>query len=486
MTNRRVIGLALAIAILSAGAYLLASGTYFRTGYPLDDAYIHQTFARNLVRDGQWAVNPGEPTAGSTSPLWTLLLSLGYLLHIPHPIWTYGLGIGLLAGMAFLAIHWTRTYPDAQSWLIAAAGGLMATEWHLVWASVSGMEILLLSLLVLSIFFQLTRPAPRWLWIGILGGLAVWVRPDGLTLLGPIGLALLACCLSRRSWKEWSAVLVPFALFFGGLLIFNYTLSGSIWPNTFAAKQTEYEVLQQTPILTRYLKLWFVPLTGVGLILLPGLVRYVVLSIRKKAWSELGLFLWLAGYIGIYAWKLPVVYQHGRYLMPVIPVLIMLSILGLRGLNLPELKYRWRFVFSRVYLGLWIVIPIGFMVLGAQAYARDVAVIESEMVESARWIAANTPADSVIAAHDIGALGYYGNRRILDLAGLINPQIIPDLDSSAAISDYLQQTRPDYVIIFPDWYVPPLTVPLEEVYSTGGTYSPAAGGSNLTLYILKP
>ncbi len=68
------------IALLAVGIYLLFSGTMGVTGYPLDDAWIHQTFARNLIEHGEWAVNPGEITAGSTSPLWTVLIAIGYLL----------------------------------------------------------------------------------------------------------------------------------------------------------------------------------------------------------------------------------------------------------------------------------------------------------------------------------------------------------------------------------------------------------------------
>jgi hypothetical protein len=37
------------------------------------------------------------------------------------------------------------------------------------------------------------------------------------------------------------------------------------------------------------------------------------------------------------------------------------------------------------------------------------------------WLRDNTPPDAVIAALDIGALGYASERRILDLAGLVSP-----------------------------------------------------------------
>jgi hypothetical protein len=44
-------------------------------GFPLDDSWIHLHFARNLAEGAGFAYNPGVPVAGSTAPLWTLLLA---------------------------------------------------------------------------------------------------------------------------------------------------------------------------------------------------------------------------------------------------------------------------------------------------------------------------------------------------------------------------------------------------------------------------
>ena len=41
------------------------------------------------------------------------------------------------------------------------------------------------------------------------------------------------------------------------------------------------------------------------------------------------------------------------------------------------------------------------------------------------WIHQNTPAHADVAIKDIGSIGYYSKRRVLDLAGLVSPQCIP-------------------------------------------------------------
>src|SRR5258708_15815637 len=89
-------------ASTSVLVYLVVSAAGSSVGFPLDDAWIHQTYARNLGLHGEFSFVPGQPSAGSTSPLWTGLLAMGYLLRINPLVWTYGLGAVLLALNAWL------------------------------------------------------------------------------------------------------------------------------------------------------------------------------------------------------------------------------------------------------------------------------------------------------------------------------------------------------------------------------------------------
>ncbi len=270
----------------------------------------------------------------------------------------------------------------------------------------------------------------------------------------------------------------------GGYLLFNFMISGSIWPNTLAAKQIEYSILQETPYLTRMMAALAVPFTGVGIFLLPGIIIWFKRAILEKRWIEGILPAWALGYILLYAWKLPVTYQHGRYLIPVIPVLFAIGLKGYLHLNLPDYSSRWKFIFSRVFLAAMVVTTIGFYILGMRAYQRDVDVIQSEMVTSAKWIRDNTSSDSLIAAHDIGALGYFGERRILDLAGLINPEVIPLMNDNIKLSKYIIQMNTDYLVVFPSWYNPPLDVSGTEIYPKLLEASDEQFGEHMTIYEL--
>ena len=74
------------LEIISILFYLARAG---QPGFPLDDAWTHQTYARNLGVHGVMAFSPGIPSAGGTSFLWVLILALGYFLKISFFPWTY-------------------------------------------------------------------------------------------------------------------------------------------------------------------------------------------------------------------------------------------------------------------------------------------------------------------------------------------------------------------------------------------------------------
>ena len=122
-----------------------------------------------------------------------------------------------------------------------------------------------------------------------------------------------------------------------------------------------------------------------------------------------------------------------------------------------------------------------FWGLGATAYSKDVAYIESEMVDTARWVSDNLQHGALIATHDIGALGYFGNHKLLDLAGLVSPQVIPIIQNINELSDYMNKENVDYLVTFPDWY-PELTDKLPEVFTTNGIFTSKMGGTNMVVY----
>jgi hypothetical protein len=205
---------------------------------------------------------------------------------------------------------------------------------------------------------------------------------------------------------------------------------------------------------------------------------------RAVTQKQIGLLIplaWAAAFIAAYVVRLPVTYQHGRYLMPVIPVLMALGVGEMAGLLQTRNPEFWPRVLSRAWLAGFGLLLAAFAALGAEAYRRDVRVIETEMVATARWVAANIEPDALIAAHDIGALGYFGGRGLLDLAGLIAPDVIPFIRDEARLREWMDASSADYFVTLEGWY-PEIERPLEVVFRTDSPFSLELGGQNMVVY----
>jgi len=466
------------ITAMSVGVYLLVSAIKYRIGFPLDDAWIHQTYARNLALHGEWAFNPGKTSGGSTAPLWSALLAIGFLLKLAPYIWTYLLGAAALWLLSLLGENAVRGLVPAYHPRFPWVGAALALEWHLVWAAASGMETLLYALLATAALIFVISGSQKYFSLGLLIGLSVWVRPDGITLLGPAVLIIVLC---RPSWSKRLRALVNLCVGFGSpfalYLLFNLIISHQPWPNTFYAKQAEYAVLLKLPFLVRWGSEALPLLTGVGVFLLPGVVLTVISAVRRRAWGVVLAAVWLVGFLALYAFLLPVTYQHGRYVMPAMPIFLLL---GLAGLVEYITRAQTWFLPNFWKLGMGVVLVV-FWGVGAFTYAQDVAVIESEMVTTAEWVSVNVPPGELIAAHDIGALGYFGKHDLVDLAGLISPEVIPFLRDDNRLATYMTGRGVRYLVAFPDWY-PTLTLHLQPVFTTDAPYAPAQGGTNMTVY----
>ena len=103
------------------------------------------------------------------------------------------------------------------------------------------------------------------------------------------------------------------------------------------------------------------------------------------------------------------------------------------------------------------------------------------MVATAHWVAANTEPGSLVGAHDIGALGYYGERDLVDLAGLVSPEVIPFIRDEARLGNYLDDQSADYLVTFPGWY-PELVARSILVFQTDQVFSREMGGENMAVY----
>lgn len=502
------------IVLVASALYLGGTARCGAMGFPLDDGWIHQTYARNLAQYGEFSFVPGQASAGSTSPLWTLLLAIGYGLRLPPMLWT-----NMLGAAGWLSIGWTgaaltrRLFPRHRA-LAVWVGLACLLEWHLAWAAFSGMETTLFSFLALLLVDRYARGVHPFV-LGVIGGLLFLARPEGMLLTVLLGVVVLAEWWGRPAHRRLtgkSGILSTLADMGAGLavlvvpyVVFNQVVSGQMMPNTFYAKQAEYRELLSNPL---WVRLWTVvrrPLIGAQVLLVPGFVGQAVGTIRglaqRTSWrgnettegdapSALLVLLPLAWWtcsFAVYALRMPVDYQYGRYLMPTIPVFLIYGIVGTARWLRPRSPWLVVRVLSKaapLALGCLFVL---FLLRGSSAYVEDVCMINCEMVAVAQWLDTHVGPDALVAAHDIGAIGYFSQRPLVDLAGLITPKVVPFIRDESRLLAFVIDQGADYVVAFPSWY-PNMVAreELQQVYQTDCQATREKGADNLTVYLVRP
>jgi len=224
-------------------------------------------------------------------------------------------------------------------------------------------------------------------------------------------------------------------------------------------------------------------------LLMPGILTATLTLTTRTRHDRMELvyslpLLWALAHIGLYAWRLPANYQHGRYLMPVLSPLLLM---GVGGTLLSVQQWKHSFTGRVLSRSLALSVPLvtlGFWGIGARQYGQDVRIINSEMVTTAKWVDAHLPPERLLAVHDIGALGYFAPRPIFDLAGLVSPEVIPLFRNGEGLMRLMCNRGVVYLMVMPDQRpVPPEDPRLGRIiFTTDAPYAPAAGGGNMIVY----
>src|SRR5437016_11883071 len=101
-------------ALLSLALYLVRERIIAgASGFPLDDSWIHLHFARNIAEGEGFSYNPGRPVAGSTAPLWTVLLAAACVLFGASAGVAKAVGVAVTVGAALVvrraALAWNAS-----------------------------------------------------------------------------------------------------------------------------------------------------------------------------------------------------------------------------------------------------------------------------------------------------------------------------------------------------------------------------------------
>ena len=477
-------------------------------GFPLDDSWIHQVYGRNLAQTGRWEFVPGEPSSASTSPLYTVILALGYLLNVPFALWAHGVGTLALALTGSIGARMAERLAPQTRWVGLVTGIVMVITWHHVWAAASGMETMIFAMLTLAgmavawreLDDHSTNPRDivlRGVFFGVVAGILTLARPEGIALIGLIGLALLVV----RPQGTFDRVLIygvaagiSFLVVLAPYLLLNLQITGGLLPDTVAAKHIGLRNLLAESFITRLWNMVTPLLAGGQLFLVPGIIFFVVQLLQRRTLRSLFYWIplaWGVALIVMYAAYLPAYFQHGRYVIPALPALLLVGVIGSFGLlNAVRGSMFGRVLVRSALIAGAAVFAYFAFIWGPSIYRTDVRIIEEEMVTAARWVADNLPDDELLVLHDIGAVGYFAPRPLLDVAGLISPEIVNYMGDTEAMWSYIQERGGRYMMAFAD-QIPGANVNdsrLCQLYTTDGqTSQSVTGGStgkNMIVYAI--
>jgi len=463
-------------------------------GFPSDAAWVRAAFARNVASGEGLCFNPGTPVAGAAAPAWIASLAAAGFVTGNFLVSAKLLGTACVVLTAFLA--WLVILDLLGDWRFAFVGGLLvAASPRLAAAGLSGTEAPLAGLLALAAIHRQGRgweATPERRALGaVAAGLAALCRPE-LLLLVPLLLVdrwLTAGADTRpragRPGRRLPGGLLEFgaaALALAPYLLYNWRLGGPLWQQPERALQAQPAWLWAETALALLCRDSPLLLCAAAI----GL-PVAVLGAARPECQHRSFLVALAPMVMVVApgliWR-----QAGpenaaytaAYLTPVI------AILGACGLfAVHRAGRRWigekvaaasggagasscrtggvatRMSLLRASSGVGIGLVCAALAWFALAAHREmwrehgfgVKKVSYVQGEIGRWAGDHSPVDASIASREVGAIGFFSRRRMVDLGGTISQEGLRYLSRPGApdsnLLAYLEKARPSHLAIRP-------------------------------------
>jgi len=491
---------AVVVAVGVAWAATLVFATVAPNAFPIDDAYIHALYAKNLAQGHELTFNTDPPDGGigTSSILWTLLLAASH--GWPGEIAAAKMlgAYSLLAVAMFSTVIASWMLPEKRRWEKAAlAGSLVALSGNLLWFSLSGMETMLFVALGLGAIVAFR--SQRFCLTGLLVGLMLLTRFEGVALLGAIWTVKLLA--ERKISRGLVVTTLIAAVLFAPWVGFVYSKTGRPLPTTFAGKKYEQQrasVLAyqkaignreasasmtdgSTPWWMRltypltsvayasafvvggaYLPWRFIPppgesskiIDGLSILVVPLAVLFVTLLVvvLKRAWKWKGrsaplddrqqslviLGLWVVLHNAVYWLLLPTLGTADRY-----------QAINHVAFWLAASVGAWWLARTRVrqcVAVLLVALALVNALTWRGVYHSNIRHMVEVRMASATYVREELPRGAVVAAHDIGVVGLYGEHRIVDLGGLTDPTYL-EYAKSGRLKEWFRLKGVEYVVL---------------------------------------
>lgn len=438
------------VALVSALIYVWTPSTLSPT---FDDSFISLTFARNLAEHGMMGFDGKSWSTGATSPLHVFIVA--NLIKAGLTPINAAISVGVVCTVWLSVATYFLGWAVFRRRHVALLAGLFISLTPFVaFDAGNGLETSLFMALVTTTFaVYLLLPSVRGrMATGTLIAIAVLVRPEALALAPAV---MLYRYFTRRPEETWNELVEdaflligPAVLMYQFVILYN-VLAGDTFLGTAGAKMRFFQeeqltIRQKIADGSDNIALFAAPL-------LPLLVL-AAFAFQRREMVLFGSFwaIVLAFYVGLFPGGME--HYFYRYQHPILPVLAVLAAGGFFVI-VERIKAQTELL-PKLMLG---GVLVAVVIVGGFQYARwrdlyGMAAGETHSDLEAMVLDLNKivqPGETV-ASHDIGALGYFGKFRVLDLVGIVNPEV-SEYHSGRRLSQYIDLKRPQYLLVMPDW-----------------------------------
>lgn len=448
---------------------------------PLDDAFIHMTFARRLAEGRFFAYVPGEGySSGATSFLWPLLLAPFHLLGLRGSslIWASWLfGWISHAGLALEVFRITRRLAGRAA--AAGAAAVVVVFPAFAWFAWSGMETMALAWLLIftaRVSAEYCEPArgqpkPTVGALIALGVITPLIRPEGAlaSLIAVVALAVRTEGPRRRRLIAFAPLAGPLIVPVLNLLFTGHAASATAQVK-WAIGNPYFHGAQLAGLIANNVRTLVTDVMdggGWSWIFLPerslvlfglGAIALAVRAVRRKIpFHALFVAMVVLGTLAPCTY-LSFLWNRLRYVWPFAGAwIVLLGCFAREAGDLLRIKWR-RLTFVTPLLGGLMAGGVGMRLPNViKDLATSARAIEKQQVTLGRWAKQKLPEDARIGVNDTGAIAYLSERPTFDVVGLTTEgearYWASGVGSRFEHYEKLPRARlPTHVIVYPAWF----------------------------------
>ena len=417
-----------------------------------DDAFISFRYARHLVEGHGLVYNLGERVEGYSNFSWVMVAAAALRAGADPADLSRGLGLAGVVVASLLAWRLAAHLLPGRRWTPMVAPLVLAVSPAWVRHATNGLETTCAALLLL-ILVDLIRPGAgpgRRLTGALVAVLMAMTRPEGGFLAALVlGAAMLADRGSERRAPAWRTTWVVFLAGWATYWTLRTLWFGTLMPNTYHAKMTGTTggLVDGVQYVAGFLR-------DGGVILL--LVLAAVAVLRRSDRRPLVAILAAAGACLAFAaaaggdWMV-----HSRFGAPAQPQLAVLAAAGTGDLLQTASTTATRRAVAGALGGLALLNWLGVADFERAVWRETTPAVEAgeyrfEVYRAVgQWLARQAPPGTLVAASDIGALGYWSRLPVLDMFGLVDPHVArrPGKQHHKSDPDYVLERAPGYVVL---------------------------------------